>query len=131
MTTAFYESKIVGLRPQTIAAVDDDNLQALIEFNPRLKALCGHRFANWLQGVLAHEWERRQASGSIELCSHEMPMLPIPDLSRVRSWLTMATYSETGSSMLFDELLFAIDTQTRFHLDQYQTLLERENNGRS
>ncbi|HBJ34274.1 MAG TPA: hypothetical protein DDZ51_05815 [Planctomycetaceae bacterium] len=117
---------VVGLRPNAVAAMSDEALQANIAFNPSLKSLCGHRFANWMQTVWAHEYERRQSGGLIEMCSFEMPLLLPLELHRVRTWVTLQTYNHEPDAKLYDELLAALDTQTRYHIEKYQQLLEQQ-----
>jgi len=122
----FENYNVVGLRPNHIAAMSDEALVANIQFNATLKQSCGHRFANWMQSVWAHEYERRQSGGAIEMCSFEMPLLLPHELAKVRSWVTTKTYSPDDEGKLYDEILSAIDCQTRYHLEQYTQLLGQQ-----
>lgn len=122
----FEKYHVVGLRPNHVAAMSDESLLAHIAFYPNLKSLCGHRFANFMQEVLAHEYERRHSGGAIEQCSFEMPLLYPLEISKVRSWLTVKTYSDGEDAGLYDELLNALDVQTQYHLERYNELIEAQ-----
>lgn len=117
---------VVGLRPNSVAEMTDEALIGNIDFNASLREFCGHRFANWMQSVWAHEYERRQSGGQIEMCSFEMPLLLPLELSRVRTWITLQTYNDEPDAKLYDELLASLDIQTQHHIEKYQQLLDQQ-----
>lgn len=126
----FEKYHVHEIRPESIARIDDETLLTFIAFHGQMKQVCGRQFAKWLQEVFCREWERRKSGGAMELCSHRMPELTIPELQKCRSWATIQTYEECSSAPFWDEVLFNLELQTAFFLKKCEQLMERENEQR-
>ncbi len=91
-----------------VAALTDETLDRYLwhlSFD-LLKRRDGREFGRWLLGVTTGEMKRRQSDGALEICSYEIPILPIGELPAALRLSNLITYGQFPEAMarLFDYL---------------------------